>query len=142
MNCQISNSEKKAILAELKAAYIYIITPFILLVFVKVYNSTYIDIILTSDWSLASCIIFGQITANISKSVSSVKITTHESNFSYYTAKRFLCVVISLMLYFAILLKPQLYLGVLQILVFLFASFLHFRDGFTNYLLQKRITKT
>lgn len=142
MNYQISSSEKKAILAELKASYIYIITPFILLIFVKIYNSSSIEIILSSDWSLASCIIFGQITANISKSVSSLKIATHESNFSYYTAKRFLCVVISLMLYFAILLKPQIYLGVLQILVFIFASFLHFRDGFTNYLLQKRITKT
>ncbi len=141
MSYQISDSEKKSIMAELKATYIYIITPFILLVFVKLYSSNYQDILTASDWSLAACIIFGQITANISKSVSSIKLSTNESQFSYYTAKRFLCVVVSLMLYFAVLLKPHMYLGIAQIIIFIFASYMHFRDGFTNFLLQRKIGK-
>ncbi len=45
------------------------------------------------------------------------------------------------MLYFAVLLKPHMYLGIAQIIIFIFASYMHFRDGFTNFLLQRKIGK-
>lgn len=47
----------------------------------------------------------------------------------YFIAKRFILIVIALAIYVLMLLKPSLPLGFLQILLFCFASFLHFSDG-------------
>ena len=137
MSYKITEKEKDAIYAELKSEYIYIAIPFMLLVGAKLYYSSWQDVILSPDWSLASCIIFGQITAKVSRAVANTKVKTSEEHLGLYTAKRFSFVVLSLALYFFMLTKPTIELGYFQILVFLAASFFHFSDGFTTKLVQK-----
>ena len=55
-----------------------------------------LDIIYTSDWSLAASIILGQNAAKISRSISQVKQKINDSNFSWYSAKRFIFVIVAL----------------------------------------------
>jgi hypothetical protein len=136
MNSTLNEKEKKDIYANLKAEYIYIFIPFCLLVGVRGYLDQWENILLAPDWSLVSCIIFGQITAKVSKAVSSSS-NTNQAHFGLYTAKRFFYVVIALATYFGMLAKPSLGLGIFQILLFILASFKHFSDGFTTELLNK-----
>jgi hypothetical protein len=139
MSFTLSSQERKATFAELKAEYLYIAIPFLLLIAVKLYIATWQEIILAPEWSLAACLIFGQITSKVSKAVASVNTKTSEQHFGWYTAKRFLLVVISIAIYFGMLAMPTIELGYLQIIIFFLASFFHFKDGFATKLLQKNV---
>lgn len=142
MNSTLSSREKNATFAELKAEYLFIAIPFLLLISVKLYISTWQEIIISPDWSLASCLIFGQITSKVSKAVASCKAKTSEQYFGWYTAKRFLLVVVSIAAYFGMLSKPTMLLGYSQIFIFIIASYFHFKDGFTTKMLQKMDNQT
>lgn len=121
---------RKRIMNDLKAGYAFILLPFIILAFVRTYwGEGLISIITAPDWSLASCIIFGQITASMSKAVVSTRRAVNSSAFNYQTSKRFVCVVISCLLYFSMLIKPNQWLGAIQLAWFLFSSYRYFSDG-------------
>jgi len=134
---KLNDQQRKATFAELKAEYLFIVIPFLLLISVKLYIATWEEIILAPEWSLAACLIFGQITSKVSKAVASSSAKTSEQYFGWYTAKRFLLVVASIAAYFGMLAKPTMGLGCIQIIMFLLAGFFHFKDGFTTKLLQK-----
>lgn len=138
---QLSVVEKRSYVSDLKAEYLYICVPFVILILVKVYFGPIKDILYSSDWSLAASIILGQNAAKISRSISKIKQKVNDSNFSWYSAKRFFLVVIALFFYFGMIFKPNAYLGASQLLFFLFASWLHFSDGFTIKLLERETTK-
>jgi len=129
--------ERKSTYAELKTEYLYVLIPFMLLIAVKLYISSWQEIIMSPDWSLASCLIFGQITSKVSKAIARTKCNTSEEYFGWYTAKRFLLVLVSAAFYFGMLSKPTFELGVCQLFIFILASYFHFKDGFTTKLLQQ-----
>lgn len=137
MKLMLNIKERKSTYAELKTEYLYILIPFMLLISVKLYMSSWQEIIMSPDWSLASCLIFGQITSKVSKAITRTKCNTSEEYFGWYTAKRFLLVLVSAAFYFGMLSKPTFELGVCQLFVFTLASYFHFKDGFTTKLLQK-----
>ncbi|MDA8480483.1 hypothetical protein NNO04_17435, partial [Citrobacter sp. Awk 4] len=83
---QLSTIEKKSFVSDLKAEYLYICVPFVILILVKVYFGPLQDIIYSSDWSLAASIVLGQNAAKISRSISKVKQRVNDSNFSWYSA--------------------------------------------------------
>lgn len=139
MNSILSSKERKSTFAELKAEYLFIAIPFLLLISVKLYISSWQDIIMSPDWSLAACLIFGQITSKVSKAIASCKAKTSEQYFGWYTAKRFLLVVVSIAAYFGMLAKPTMFLGYTQVFIFIMASYFHFKDGFTTKLLQNNM---
>lgn len=136
MKLTLDIKERKATYAELKTEYLYILIPFMLLISVKLYLSSWQEIIISPDWSLASCLIFGQITSKVSKAIARTKYNTSEEYFGWYTAKRFLLVLVSAASYFGMLSKPTFELGVFQLFIFVLASYFHFKDGFTTKLLQ------
>jgi len=137
MNSTLSSKDRKAIFANLKTEYIYYVIPFFLLICVRTYLGEWETIVLSADWSLASCIMFGQITTKVSKAVASTKAKTSQEHFGLYTAKRFFLVVASVAFYFGMLTQPSMLLGYFQIALFVIASILHFTDGYTTSLLQK-----
>lgn len=137
MSYEPTKLERKAIYADLKSEFIYMAIPFMLLIGVRLYIGRWQDIILSPDWSLASCLIFGQITSKVSKAVANSSVKTSQQYFGLYTAKRFLFVVIAVAFYFGMLAKPTMGLGYTQIILFFIASYFHFSDGFTTSLLQK-----
>lgn len=136
MSSKLSLRERKAVFADLKAEYLFIVIPFLLLITVKLYIATWQDIIMSPEWSLAACLVFGQITSKVSKAVASAKAKTSEQYFGWYTAKRFFWVVISISAYFGMLANPVMSLGIAQVFIFFIASYFHFKDGFAARLLD------
>lgn len=133
-----SDHQKKAILARLKAGYIYVAIPLVILILVKViHEKSFVAIILAPDWSLASCIIFGQVAANLSEAVASNNGQVSPQSFSYYVARRFLGVVVSLVCYVFMLTEPSIFLGAFQLVLFLWASIRFFTDGVATSLFEK-----
>lgn len=131
MNSSLTKEQeqKKDIMYDLKSEYIYILIPFVILLFVKGYDQEWAQILLVPDWSLVSCIIFGQVSARLVKSVASCRLNVNHSRLGYYLSIRFLMVIVSAMFYFLMLTKPTVILGVGQILLFVVASVFFFRDG-------------
>lgn len=141
MSLAVTKTEKAAMFAELKTDYLYIALPFFFLVLIKLYIGTWRDIFLSTDWSLAACLVFGQSASKVSKSVVAARMTIVEQQFSWYVAKRFFLVIASLLVYFGMTAKPSIGLGVFQIFIFILASFFHFKDGFASLLLLKQVSE-
>lgn len=138
---QLNTRDERGFISDLKAEYLCICVPFIILILVKIYFGPVRDIIYSSGWSLASSIMLGQNAAKVSRSVARVKEKVNGNNFSWYSAKRFMLVIVSLFFYFAMIFKPNLYLAYSQIFIFLFASWLHFSDGFAIKMLERANNK-
>lgn len=138
---QPSTADKMRFISDLKAEYLYICVPFVILILVKIYFGPLHDIIYSSDWSLAASIILGQNAAKISRSISKMRKKINDSSFSWYSSKRFLLVTVALFFYFGMIFKPNTYIACSQILMFLFASWLHFSDGFTIKMLERESEK-
>lgn len=130
--------QKKDIMYDLKSEYLYILIPFVILLFVKAYNKEWAQIPLVPDWSLVSCIIFGQMSARITKSITVSSLIVNHARLGFYLATRFFMVIMSAMFYFLMLTNPSMILGWCQIILFLIAGFYFFRDGYTA---QKAIDK-
>ena len=130
-----SSKERSTMWAELFSEYIFIVTPFVFLVAIKLYAYSWRDILLAPDWSLVSCIVFGQIAVKMSRSAIKYR-NANESQFGLYSAIRFFFVAVSLLIYFGMVAQPGLYLGCGQLVLFLMASFFHFKDGLAARILE------
>lgn len=131
-----SSKERKSMLAELASEYIFIITPFVFLVAIKIYAHSWPEIILAPDWSLVSSILFGQISVRMSRSAIKYRHIDNRQ-FGLYSSKRFFLVAVSLLIYFGMVAQPTLYLGWCQIGLFVLASFFHFKDGLASRILEE-----
>jgi hypothetical protein len=131
----LSAKERKAMLAELWSEYVFVVTPFVFLVAIKLYAYSWQEIIMAPDWSLVSCIVFGQMAVRMSRSAINHQ-AADDRQFGWYSSKRFFLVAISLLFYFGMVAKPSLYLGFGQIVLFLLASYFHFKDGLVARILD------
>lgn len=113
----------------LKAEYIYIFAPFLLLILIKFHQNDLLAILFSADWSLASCLIMGQTQSKVIRGALSIERKIKDPGMYYYIAKRFLLIVISLAFYVLMLIAPSGLLGSLQMALFCIATFLHFSDG-------------
>ena len=135
MNPDLSSRDRKAILAELMSEYLFIVIPFTMLVLIKLYAYTWQEIVLSADWSLGSCIIFGQVAVRMTRSA--IKHRSTDDRFlGWYASKRFFMVAVSLLFYFG---QPTLKLGLAQFILFGLASYFHFKDGVAARVLEVRI---
>ncbi|MDR5890579.1 MULTISPECIES: hypothetical protein [Halomonas] len=141
MSYKSSNPELKKVMADLKAESIYLILPLFLLVGTKIYFDSWQSIFLVADWSLASCIIFGNMTYKISRSVARLDGRSNHHNYGFYTARRFFMVVLAMFFYFGMLVKPTMFLGVLQVFLFIYAIVLHFVDGVAASKLENLVNR-
>ncbi|MBD8148451.1 hypothetical protein IFT37_04955 [Pseudomonas fluorescens] len=138
MKQNLSSKKRNTMWAELFSEYIFIVTPFVFLVAIKLYTSSWEDILLAPDWSLVSCIIFGQIAVRMSRSAIKYR-TADDTQFGLYSAKRFFLVAMSLLFYFGMVAQPTIYLGWGQLVLFLMASYFHFKDGLAARILEGRV---
>jgi hypothetical protein len=135
MNPDLSSRDRKAILAELMSEYLFIVIPFTMLVLIKLYAYTWQEIVLSADWSLGSCIIFGQVAVKMTRSA--IKHRSTDDRFlAWYASKRFFMVAVSLLFYFGMIALPTLMLGFAQFIVFGLASYFHFKDGVAARVLE------
>ena len=142
MNRFISNlakgdTDKAIFLKRLVSAWYFILLPFAVLIFIKIYSMNLIDVLLVSDWSIASFIIYGQLISQITaNSISLKKVVDH--GLEYYVTKRIVFGLTSnIVIYILMALRPNIYLGVLQILLFIFANIRYFSDNLSIYDLKK-----
>ncbi|MBA0185010.1 hypothetical protein H0261_14820 [Pectobacterium versatile] len=138
MNRFISNLAKedkeKAIFAKrLISSWYFIVLPFAILIAIKIYSYSILDILLVSDWSIASFIIYGQLISQITASSISIKKIT-DYGLEYFVSKRIAFGLTSnIVVYILMAIKPNYYLGITQVLLFLFANVRYFSDNLAMY---------
>ncbi|EOW6721407.1 hypothetical protein [Cronobacter sakazakii] len=117
-------------LKSLMASYLFILLPFSILILVKSIDLKWLDIILASDWSIASFIIFGQSLTSLSSALVASPNNKKKEGWEWYVAKLFITgIAPSMVLYIYMLKQPSVFLGILQILMFVYASYRYFIDG-------------
>ncbi|EOG5395481.1 hypothetical protein ABKW18_16515 [Enterobacter ludwigii] len=117
-------------LKSLMASYLFILLPFSILILVKSIDLKWFDIILASDWSIASFIIFGQSLTSLSSALVASPNNKKKEGWEWYVAKLFITgIAPSMVLYIYMLKQPSVFLGILQILMFVYASYRYFIDG-------------
>ncbi|HBX7333494.1 TPA: hypothetical protein MIB89_27580 [Klebsiella pneumoniae] len=115
------------------ASYLFILLPFSILILVKLIDKKWLDIILASDWSIASFIIFGQSLTSLSSALVANSGNKKREGWEWYVAKLFITgIAPSMVLYIYMLKQPSTFLGILQILMFVYASYRYFIDGLAS----------
>ena len=144
---KVNPVEKKSMLADIYGEAIFLIIPFLGLIFITIIkNSTsltsiFSSLLLTTDWSLMSAVVFGQCAYKISRVIPICGQRIDGRRFTYYLALRILFIFASLFIYAAMAFKPNIYLGTLQIIFFLSSVFIFFKDSLTSCILSQRYNK-
>lgn len=120
-------------------SYLFIITPFILLVLVKVLTGKYEGLLLTGDWSIASAMIYSSSIVNVRSATRSYKGNLIEDSLDWFMAVTILMSSISIAIYVVALIQPSNLIGVLQIGLFIAASYAHMKYGRLAYRLRCQI---
>lgn len=116
----------------LMASYLFILMPFTTLIIVKVIDGKWLDVLLASDWSIVSFIIFGQSLMSLSSALISSSSNKKREGWELHTAKIFITgIAPSLIIYIFMIKTPTLTLGIFQIILFIYASYRFFVDGLT-----------
>lgn len=124
------NKDVQNAFRELKAEYLYMLIPFGMLIAIKgLRGDDWQGVLLAPDWALVASIILGQITARVGSKIASSKTKANESGLSWYSAKRFGLVLICTTVYCFMLIEPSVELGMIQVGLFILASWFHFKDG-------------
>lgn len=103
----------------------------------KIYASSLLDILMVSDWSIASFIIYGQLISQITASSLTLRSVV-DHGLEYYVTKRIAFgLTANIVVYVLMSLKPNYYLGIIQLILFIFANIRYFSDNLTIYNLKK-----
>ncbi len=112
------------------AAYLFVLLPFIILVIVKFAQDKSCELVLLSDWSIASSIIYGQL---IVKLTTALAATDKAKRMPGITLNITLLVcfglAINIVVYVLMLVMPSQNIGIVQMVLFISASILHFVYG-------------
>jgi hypothetical protein len=131
MNCQHQN-EFKAV----ATSYLFIITPFFILVLVKLLTGKYEDLLLTSDWSIASAMIYSSSIFNVKSASRKYRGKLNEIGLDWFMTVTSVMSAISVTVYSVALMQPSKLLGVLQICLFIAASLAHMKYARLAYRLR------
>ncbi|HHU0601472.1 TPA: hypothetical protein ACT91X_000295 [Proteus mirabilis] len=138
------NEEKKSMMADIYGEAVFLIIPVIALVIITaVKNSISIEeivssLLLTSDWSIMSSVIFGQCAYKVSRVVTLLGSKTDGRRYAFYLARRIFLITISLLVYASVTFSPNLYLGVIQVILFFLSIYFFFVDSAGAYILLNR----
>ncbi len=100
-----------------------------------IFKNDWTQIVISSDWSLTACLMFGQQAAKVIVSLSRLR-SINDASVELYVAKRVSLVVFSVLMYSFLQVKPSLTLGFFQIAWFVFASWFFFKDGIASLLIE------
>ncbi len=114
----------------LVADYIFYLLPFIILLIIRLAQNNSADLLLISDWSIASTIMYGQLIVKLSSALAS---TNKEKKIPaitlYLTVLVCLGLVVNVVVYVLMLLMPNSAIGIAQLVLFGVASLCHFIFG-------------
>ncbi|HAT3808198.1 TPA: hypothetical protein I8608_001010 [Morganella morganii] len=140
------NEEKKSMMADIYGEAIFLAIPVVALIFITAvknsfsFETIFSSLLLTSDWSIMSSVIFGQCAYKMARVVTILGSKTDGRRYAHYLARRIFLITLSLLIYAAIVFAPNLYLGAFQIILFFCSIFFFFRDSAGAYILLNRIS--
>ena len=133
------NRKNKAIRADIYGEAMFFLIPVLGLFCVSIAKNSasikdiFYYLLTTSDWSLMSTVIFGQCAHKMAKIVPMMQRNINSSQYSFYVAKRIFLIVVSMLTYSIIIFFPNIYLGIIQIIIFLLAIFIFLKDSFATH---------
>ncbi|MDP8796827.1 hypothetical protein QZQ15_02270 [Serratia marcescens] len=142
-----NHSEKKSMLADIYGEAIFLMIPFLGLIFITIFknSSSFSSILLslcsTTDWSIMSAVIFGQCAYKISRVIPLLGDKVDGRRFTFYLAKRILMIFVSLFMYAVMVFKPNIFIGIIQIMFFLLSFIFFFKDSLASSILHHRNSK-
>ena len=108
----MKNSKKQSTSLVLVADYIFYLLPFIILLIIRLAQDKFSDLLLISDWSIASTIMYGQIIVKLSSALAS---TNREKKIPaitlYLTILVCLGLVVNIVVYVLMLVMPSVGIG-------------------------------
>ncbi len=122
---------------EIKTAaisYIFIVIPFLVMITVRLLIGDWQNIIMTSDWSIASAMIYSTCMFNVWNSTKG--LTINDLSLKWFMVKALTLICINIAIYCVMLLKPSFVAGVIQVLIFFFATVAHFKYSRAVYRLN------
>lgn len=103
-------------------AYLFVATPFFILIVVKILSGRYEDILLTGDWAIASAMMFSTSYFNVKNALNRAN-DINKVGLDLYLQVTLILAFISIAIYVVLLLQPKNYpAAVAQVLIFLFAT--------------------
>lgn len=139
--------ENKSLMADIYGEVIFLLIPILGLVFVAAVKNSesiklfFLNLLTTSDWSLMSALIFGQCAHKMSKVVPKMEGQVGSGPYSFYVAKRIALIIVSLLMYALITFSPNIYLGGIQMLIFMISIYFFMKDSVASKILLKKIEK-
>lgn len=136
---KLANGDRDKIIfiKRLVSSWYFIALPFAILIAIKIYASSLLDILMVSDWSIASFIIYGQLISQITASSLTLRSVV-DHGLEYYVTKRIAFgLTANIVVYVLMSLKSNYYLGIIQLILFIFANIRYFSDNLTIYNLKK-----
>lgn len=126
----MKNSKSQGASLVLIADYIFYLLPFMILLIIRLAQDKFSDLLLISDWSIASTIMYGQLIVKLSSALAS---TSRDKKIPaitlYLTVLVCLGLVVNVVVYVLMLLMPSTGIGITQLVLFFFASVCHFVFG-------------
>lgn len=111
-------------------SYLFILIPFIILCIIKGVAGKWEDIILSTDWSVASFIMFAQRLGEMMSSISSLKKNINPDVLTTYIIKIiFVGLMPAVYVYFLMTTSPSLAIGKWQVVIFVYATWRYLVDG-------------
>ncbi|MEZ8472175.1 hypothetical protein AB6D20_010060 [Vibrio splendidus] len=121
-------------------SYLFILIPFIMLCIIKGQTGSWESILLSTDWSVASFIMFAQKFGEMITALVKVKGKVDGDVLTTYIIKvLFLGIIPSVYVYFIMNTDPNLYVAALQIILFFYASWRFFVDSMKVKMLNQGI---
>ncbi len=122
----------------LMASYLFVLLPFIILVIVKLAEDKSSELLLLSDWSIASSIIYGQLIVKLTTALSATNKSKKMPGITFnITLLVCLGLAINIVVYVLMLVMPSQNIGIIQLALFTIASIFHFIYGSAVYYINK-----
>lgn len=122
----------------LMASYLFVLLPFIILVIVKFAQDQTSELLLLSDWSIASSIIYGQLIVKLTTALAATSKSKKLAGITFnITLLVCLGLATNIVVYVLMLVMPSQNIGVIQLVLFAAASVFHFVYGSAVYHINK-----
>jgi hypothetical protein len=126
----MKNNKSQGTSLVLIADYIFYLLPFLILLIIRLAQDKFSDLLLISDWSIASTIMYGQLIVKLSSALASTNRDKKIPAITLYlTVLVCLGLVVNVVVYVLMLLIPSTGIGIAQLVLFFLASVCHFVFG-------------
>lgn len=136
----MNNHKPQGVTMSLIASYIFVLLPFVILVIVKFAQNQSHELLLLSDWSIASSIIYGQLIVKLTTALAATRKSKKMPGITF-NITLLVCfgLAINIVVYVLMLIMPSQNIGIIQLILFVIASVLHFIYGAVIYHINKEL---